>query len=298
MIDVSDEWIYKRTGIRERRIAEENTTAADLGTYAAKNLIRQLQLDPLEVELLLVGTLSPPHFFPATACLIQERLGAKKAAAFDINAGCSGGTHTLITAANYILNGFSTNALVIATDVATQAVDWRERGVSILLGDGASAIYLNTAGPLRIRSFLMGSDGSLADAIVLDAIRPSCSFENKIIKPHFIRMKGRIVFEFAVKRLPPLIREALASIGKEVRDLDLFIPHQANNRIIEAITERLGLPREKVFSHIEKLGNTSSAATLLAFADAWAQGRIHSGMTILLAAFGAGMTWSIIVLES
>lgn len=186
----------------------------------------------------------------------------------------------------------------IATDVLTKAIDWKDRGTSVLFGDAAAAVWLEKTGPLRIRSFLIGSDGSLANLITMDAIRPREVFAEEKLEPRYIKMKGRAVFEFAVRRLPPLIQEAVECADKKIEDVDLLILHQANARITQSIAERLKLPEHKVFSNIERFGNTSSVATLLALADAWSQGKIKSCMTIVLASFGAGMTWSIAILES
>lgn len=294
----SSEWIYQRTGIKERRVADAEINSVDLGIAVAEKLLTRLGKKPENVELLLVGSVTPPYFFPAAACLVQEGVKAKNAAAFDINAGCSSGVHALFVAANAIAGGSVSNALVIAADVLTKTVNWKERDTAILFGDGAAAVWLEKTGLLRIQSFLIGSDGSLGNLITMDAIRPREVFAEEKLEPRYIKMKGRAVFEFAVRRLPPLIQEAMELIDKKIDDIDFLIPHQANTRITQAIAERLKLPEYKVFSNIEKFGNTSSAAALLALADAWNQGRIRKDMTIVLASFGAGMTWSIVVVES
>lgn len=294
MVDTSDKWIQGRTGIRERRIAHEGEAASDLGAKAAREALTAAQLDAKEVNLIIVATATPDMLFPSTACLLQKKIGASHAAAFDLSAACSGFVFALSVGDHYIRSGTYHTVLVIGTEVMSRITDWTEKGTCVLFGDGAGAAVLRgVRGRGGILSIHLHCDGALWDLISVPGggSRYPPSPETIEKRLHFIRMKGNETFKVAVRTLEETALEALESEHLSVKDLHLFIPHQANSRIIQAVTDRLHLPPEKVMMNLDRYGNTSAASIPLALDEAVRAGRVKEGDLILLAAFGSGLTW-------
>jgi len=300
MVDTSDEWIRTRTGIRERRVAPEGQTTSDLALAAARQALAAAGLTAERLDLIIVATVTPDMPFPATACLVQERLGAHRAAAFDLEAACSGFVYALTTGAQFIQAGVYDYVLVIGAETLSRIVDWTDRSTCVLLGDGAGAVVL---GPVPddagILAAYLGADGSGADLLKQPAggsLLPA-SLETVKRRLHFIQMQGREVFRFAVNIMGDAAQKALAQCGLTFADVDLYVPHQANYRIIEASAKRFGLPMEKVMVNIDRYGNTSAASIPVALNEAFRAGRIKSGDIVLLVAFGGGLTWGAAVVK-
>jgi 3-oxoacyl-[acyl-carrier-protein] synthase-3 len=293
-VDTSDEWISKRTGIRTRHLADETETTADLSIQAARRALEIARLHPADVDLIIVATVTPDHAFPATACLVQDALGATQAAAFDLSAGCSGFVYALTIAAHSLAAGAYRSALVIGAETLSRITDWTDRGTCVLFGDGAGALVLqageNEGGVLGT---VLGSDGSGGDLLQLPGggSRHPASHTTVAEGMHYLRMKGREVFRFAVKTMPSATREVLEKSGLQVSDIDLLVPHQANQRIIEAAARSLDLPPEAVFTNLDRYGNTSGASIPIALCEAADAGRIHPDDLVVCVGFGAGLTW-------
>ena len=296
MVDTSDEWIHTRTGMSERRIASDKDKASDLAVKAAHRALKDGGVTPEEIDLILVATATPDMFFPSTACFVQSAIGAKKSAAFDISAACSGYIYALSVAEQYIKSGKYKTILLIATEIFSRYIDWTDRNPCVLFGDGAAATVLKGVGGNKadgIISTLIYSDGKYADLLYLMGGGSSSPLTHETIdnKLHLLKMKGNSLFKIAVKNMIKAAREALTLNGYKVSDIDLLIPHQANKRIIDAVAESLNLPKEKVFVNIEKYGNTSAVSIPLALDEALKEGRIKEGDLILMVAFGGGLTW-------
>jgi 3-oxoacyl-[acyl-carrier-protein] synthase-3 len=293
MVDTSDTWIQERTGVRERRIAADNETASTMGVEAGKQALEQAGLTPDDIQLIIVATTSPDGMFPAVASLVQDGIGARNAAAFDINAACVGFLTAVATASQFIATGTYKRALVIGSDVLSRIVNYEDRGTCVLFGDGAGAVVLEAAergGPM---SFVLHSDGGNADKLFAHgpAARPLDA------DAAYIQMDGKHIFKFAVLAMEDATREALASCGMTVDDIDLLVPHQANARIISATAKGLGLAPERAMVNVDKYGNTSSASIPMALREAFDEGRLHDGDTVVLVAFGGGLVWGAMVLE-
>jgi 3-oxoacyl-[acyl-carrier-protein] synthase-3 len=294
MVDTSDEWIRSRTGIRERHLAEDGETTADLAVQAARQALEVARFSPAQVELIIVATVTPDHLFPSTACLVQDMLGATRAAAFDLSAGCTGFIYGLSVAANMLSSGAYRTALVIGAETLSSIIDWTDRATCVLFGDGAGAVVLqsgeNEGGVLASS---LGSDGSGGDLLWLPAGGSRIPTSQRTLdeRLHFIQMKGREVFRFAVKVMREVTYEVLERAGHNLGDLTLLIPHQANQRIIEAAARSLNLPFERVYSNVEWYGNTSAASIPIAMSEAVEKGRIQSGDLVVCVGFGAGLTW-------
>ncbi|MGQ9682689.1 MAG: beta-ketoacyl-ACP synthase III [Anaerolineae bacterium] len=299
-IDTSDEWIRSRTGIAARRIAEPRDTTASLAIRAARQALAVAGLAPNKVDLIIVATATPEHLFPATACLVQNALGATHAGAFDLSAGCSGFVYALSLAAQAIESGRQRYVLVIGSETLSRVVDWQDRNTCVLFGDGAGAVLLQACqGDGGVLSTVLGSDGSGADLLIIPAggsKRPTsaATVQNN---EHCIHMDGREVYRFATRILAKATREATAAAGIAINDVALLIPHQANQRILEAAAKELGLPRERVYSNLQRYGNTSAASIPIALCEAIEEGRLHPGDHVVLAGFGAGLTWGATVLR-
>jgi 3-oxoacyl-[acyl-carrier-protein] synthase-3 len=293
MVATSDEWIRTRSGISERHIAETETTST-LSTGAARKALEMAGVAPSEVDLIIVGTITPDMPMPSTACLVQQALGAKKAGAFDISAACSAFVYGLTIADKFIKDDPSLKVLVIGAEVMSSRVDWSDRATCVLFGDGAGAALLTGAkgGRRGVLSTHLRSDGSLWRLLCVKGggclYPPGKPCEDGV---NYIQMRGAEVFKYAVRSMEEVAREALAANNLTAADLDLFIPHQANIRIIEAIANRLGVPMEKVFVNIERYGNTSAATIPIALDEALRGGRIKKNDLVLLDAFGGGFTW-------
>lgn len=296
IVDTSDEWIFTRTGIKERRIAAADETSSSMGAEAGKRAIEDAGLTPDEIDVIVVGTMTPDMPFPSTACLVQEKLGIKNAVCFDVEAACSGFLYVMEIASGLLQTGRYRNALVIGSEKLSSILDWEDRTTCVLFGDGAGAAILShaeegdTAG---IIDFKLGADGSKADMLHQPgggcAIPPSPqSIEGR---QHFLKMRGKEVFKQAVRVMGQAAAEILEQNGVESDQLACVIPHQANMRIIESLSSRLHIPIERFFLNLDKYGNTSAASIPIALDEAARAGRIKSGDTILLVAFGAGLTW-------
>jgi 3-oxoacyl-[acyl-carrier-protein] synthase-3 len=298
MIDTSDEWITTRTGIKERRIASEGEASSDLGAKAALKALEDAKVDPAEIDAIVVATLSPDHIFPATACIIQEKIGAVKAAAFDLSAGCSGFVYALAVAYGLVQTGLE-KVLVIGAETISRFVNWQDRSTCVLFGDGAGAVVLGRVERGGILGFDLGADGSGHSIlnIPVGGSREPITPENLAQNRHYLYMVGSEVFRFAVRTVPRTSRKALKKAGLEVGDIDWLIPHQANTRIIDAAVNLMGIESEKVVVNLDKYGNTSAASIPIAWAEAAEDGRIKRGDKLLLVGFGAGLTWASMVLE-
>ncbi|MGB9682277.1 MAG: beta-ketoacyl-ACP synthase III [bacterium] len=298
MIDTSDEWIVTHSGIRERHIAEENVATSDLSYEAARIALESANLSPKELDLIIVATVTPDMFFPATACILQDRLGAS-CPGFDLSAGCSGFIYALSVGAQFVANGTYNNILVVGGETLSKIIDWQDRSTCILFGDGASAAILSHVKDGGFKSFVLGTDGSGGKFLEMPAggSRLPASYDTVNQRLHFIKMNGREVFKFAVRIMGDAALEAIERANLTPEDIELYIPHQANIRIINSSAERIGLSMDKVFINLDKYGNTSSASVGLALYEALKTGRIEKGMHIVMVGFGAGLTWGACVLE-
>lgn len=300
MVDTNDEWIMARTGIRERRIADKSDTTASLAAKAALRALQGTDVKAREIDLIIVATSSPEHIFPSTASLVQDRIGATEAGAFDLSAACTGFIFALNMAAQAIRSGSLNRALVIGSETLSRLINWEDRGTAILFGDGAGAFLLEGRDwPGGVLSCVMRSDGSGGDLLSVPAggsFMPT-TLETLQKKLHLIQMDGREVFRFATRVMASATREVVEQAGLALEDIDLIIPHQANKRIIDSAARAVGLREEKVFLNIEKYGNTSAASVPIALCEAFEQGRAKVGDTLAFVAFGAGLTWAAAVVK-
>ncbi len=300
MVDTSDEWIVSRTGIHERRIVSDHESTSTLALHAAQEALQPTTLDPVDIQLIIVASASPDHFFPATACLVQDGLGAINAGAFDLSAACTGFIFALNMAAQAIRTGSLDNAIVIGAEALSRIVNWEDRNTCILFGDGAGAFVLQASDkPGGILSCIMRSDGSGGDLLSLPAggSRIPTTQETLDKKLHLIQMNGREIFRFATRVMASSTREAIQIAGLDLDDIELIVPHQANRRILEAAARGLHVTMDRIMMDIDKYGNTSSASIPLAVCDAMDQGRIHPGDHLVLVGFGAGLTWGALVMQ-
>lgn len=300
MVDTTDEWIVSRTGVRERRIAEKHESTSTLAAKAAFRALDQTDLQAKDLDLIIVATATPDHLFPATACLVQDRLGAIGAGAFDLSAACSGFIFGLSMASNAIQAGAIDNALVIGSETLSRFINWEDRGTCILFGDGAGAFVLEASEqPGGILSSVMRSDGSGGSLLSVPAggSRMPATMETVHREQHFIQMNGREVFRFATRVMADATREVAERANLRVGDLNIIIPHQANQRIIEAAARGLDLPIERFMINLDRYGNTSSASIPIAVCEAIEQGRISPGDRMVMVGFGAGLTWGALALE-
>ncbi len=301
LVDTSDEWIVTRTGIKERRIAADGQATSDLAAEAAKRALEQAEVSPGEIDLIIVATISADMFFPSTSCLVQRKLQATKAVCFDLSAACSGFLYGIEVAQQFLTTHAFETALIIGAEKLSSMVDWKDRNTCVLFGDGAAAAVLQTnsshAGAL-IASH-MGSDGNLTDILSVPGGGSACPIkpENAGDSLNTIKMQGREVYKYAVTAMRRAAEQVLEKANLTINDIALLIPHQANLRIIEAIAERLGAPKEKVFVNLHKYGNTSAAAVAIALDEANRSGAIKRGDYILLVAFGAGLTWAATIIQ-
>jgi 3-oxoacyl-[acyl-carrier-protein] synthase-3 len=300
MVDTSDEWIVERTGIRTRHIADAATTTSMLATNASRRALEDAGVDGADVDLIVVGTATPDMLFPSTACLVQAEIGAKRAAGFDLAAACSGFLYGLNVASGMIRNGTHDTALVIGAETLSKIVDFEDRSTCILFGDGAGAAVVRRVEKGQgILSSRIRSDGSLGEMLKLPgggSLHPT-SHDTVDARMHFIKMNGNNVFKSAVKSMAQVVQDALDDAGKTADDIDLFVPHQANIRIIEATAKKLGIPMDKVFVNVESYGNTSAASIPIALDEAKKSGQLKRGDLIAAVAFGAGFTWGAAVLR-
>jgi 3-oxoacyl-[acyl-carrier-protein] synthase-3 len=300
MVETSDEWIITRTGIKERRIAEDGTGASDLSLEASRIALQEANLQPEQIDLILLGTVTPDYLLPSTACILQDRLKAKNAAVLDIVAACSGFIYGLSIASAFIAIGQYRNVLVIGVEVLSKITNWEDRNTCVLFGDGAGAAVVSATTEDRgiLGTFLSG-DGSLADLlhIPMGGAKAPLTRENIGLKQHYISMKGNEVFKSAVRTMESSAKHIIREAGLSSEDIDLLIPHQANIRIIEALAKRLKVPMEKVYVNIDRYGNTSAASVPIALDEARKKGVIKEGSNTVLVAFGAGFTWGSAVIK-
>ncbi|GMT46548.1 MAG: 3-oxoacyl-[acyl-carrier-protein] synthase 3 [bacterium] len=295
MVDTSDEWIRERTGIRERRIAAKEEAASDLALMASNEALKSAGLKARKLDLIVVATVSSDMLLPSTACILQHRIGAKKAAAFDVNAACSGFIYALSTADAYIRAGIYRRVLVVGSEVLSRITDWTDRSTCVLLGDGAGAVVLEaTDGDRGILSVKLNADGSMWDLLHIPAGGSRMPATEKTVKEglHYIKMRGNETFKVAVRTLEKLVLSTLKEHKLKPEDISLLIPHQANLRIISATAKRLGLGLEKVMINLDRYGNTSAASIPIALDEAVRSGRVREGDYIILEAFGGGLTWA------
>jgi 3-oxoacyl-[acyl-carrier-protein] synthase III len=301
MVDTSDEWILQRTGIRERHIVDAGVATSDLGQAAALKAIERAGLTPDDIGVIIVGTVTPDMLFPSTACLIQQKIGARRAWGFDLSAACSAFTYSVTTASQFVASGAHEHALVVGADVMSSIIDYSDRSTCVLFGDGAGAAVVSPAEPGdgRILDFEHEIDGSGGPALCMPAggsLRPP-SHETVEQRLHYVKQDGHAVFKFAVRKTEEIARRVLERNGLRANDLDLFVSHQANRRIIQSAAERLGVDENKVIINIDRFGNTTAATIPLALNDAVCSGRLKKGDLVLLASVGAGFTVGSVLLR-
>lgn len=295
MVDTNDEWIVQRTGIRERRIAGAGESTATLGTAAARRAIESAGLEPKDIDLIICATITPEMVFPSTACFIGADLGIPGVPAFDMSAACSGFIYAAVTGANFIRAGQYRNVLVIGAETISRITNYKDRGSCILFGDGAGAVVLarTTDAKRGLVYSTLHADGAGGDVM---KCTPGSRFpvcESMIAEGgHFMQIKGREVYKFAVTKFEELIREAMRACELTPDDVKLIVPHQVNQRIIDSAMERLGMGPEKAFVNIERYGNTSAASIPIALDEAWRAGKVQKGDVLIFVAFGAGLTWA------
>jgi 3-oxoacyl-[acyl-carrier-protein] synthase-3 len=286
-VDTSDEWIIERTGIRERRMAAPEQALSDLALPAARAALEDAGLDGSDIDLLIVATVTPDFAFPSTAALLADALGARKAGAYDLSAGCTGFMYGLAQAYGMVVSGLSKRALVVGGDVLSKILDWNDRSTLVLFGDGAGAVVLEPVPERGFLGFELGADGGGGESLWLPG-SGSRVFEDP---DKYVKMNGREVFKFATRVLVQSAEELLQQCGTSIEDVDVYVPHQANVRIIDHATRKLGVPSERVVVNVDRYGNTSSGSIPLALADAAADGRLRPGKLVLMTGMGAGLTW-------
>ena len=301
LVETTDEWILQRTGIRERHIVDPGVATSDLGTEAAIKAIANAGLTPRDIGVIIVGTVTPDMMFPSTACLIQRKIGADRAWGFDLSAACSAFTYSVTTASQFVASGAHDHALVVGADVMSSIIDYKDRSTCILFGDGAGAVVVSAAqsGGPAILDFEHEIDGGGGLALCMPAggsLKPA-SHETVDERLHYVKQDGQTVFKFAVRKTEEISRRILERNGLTAADIDLFVSHQANRRIIQSATDKLGVDPSKVIINIERFGNTTAATIPLALNDAVTSGRLKKGDLVLLASVGAGFTVGTVLLR-
>jgi len=295
IVDTNDEWIVTRTGIRERRIADDKTATSDLATEAGKRALLDAGIDASELDLIIVATATPDHAFPSTAAIVQKNVGASKAAAFDISVGCSGFVYGMVTGSAFISSGIYKKVMIIGAETLSKIVDWTDRNTCVLFGDGAGACILESCDEsFGILSSELGSDGVNGEVLILPAggSRMPSTEETLRDKLNTIKMDGKEVFKFAVRVIEKSSLSVLDSAGLDIEELDFLVPHQANTRIIDAAMKKLKLNKDKIHINLDKYGNMSAASIPVALDEAVRENRIKKGDNVLLIAFGAGLSWA------
>ena len=298
-VDTNDDWIQQKIGIKERRIAAENEATSDLAYKAALMAIENAGITPQDIDLIILNCVCPDHRDPATACMVQAKLGAYNAAAFDVNAGsCPGTVYVLNIASNFITSGACKNVLVIGADVFTSIIDWKDRVTSCFFGDGAGAIILSRASKPGIMGYSLFADGRGYEAIIIPEGGSRLRVDNVSVNTGLkdgaacLHMDGKAVWNFATVSMPDSIKQVADSVGVNLYDIDLVIPHQANVNIIKESMKKLGLPFEKAFVNLDRYGNTASASVFIALAEAVREGRVPAGSMVAMSAFGGGLAWA------
>jgi 3-oxoacyl-[acyl-carrier-protein] synthase-3 len=293
IVDTNDAWIVERTGIRERRIAAEDEALTDICLPAARRALEMAEVDPASIDLLIVATVTPDMAFPSSSALIADALGMPQAAAYDLSAGCTGFVYAIAQAHGMLSAGLAKRALVVGGDVLSTILDWTDRSTLVLFGDGAGAVVMEPVGRGGFLGFELGADGGGGANLWLPG-----SGSRKFAEPEkFVKMNGREVFRFATRVMVSSAEAILAECGRTVEDIDVYVPHQANVRIIDHAAKKLGIPQEKTVVNVEKYGNTSSGSIPLALADAADDGRLEPGKLVLLTGMGAGLTWGSALIE-
>lgn len=294
MVATSDEWITTRTGIKERRIAKDTEATSDLAIHAAKRAFKKANISADEIDAIIVATITPDMFFPATACFIQKEIGAKNAAAFDISAACSGFVYGLTIAKSFINSDMYKTVMVIGAEKLSSITDWTDRNICVLLGDGAGAVILRkTNSTSDILSTYLGADGNYGDLLLIPGGGSRNPATHKTVdnRLHYMKMEGNKIFKIAVRSMADAAKKAIELASISCNDVKLIIPHQANIRIVEAVAKQLDVPMDKVFLNLQKYGNTSAATTPIALEEAIYDGKVKKGDIVVLVAFGGGLTW-------
>ena len=300
MVDTSDEWITKRTGIKERRIVVDGIASSDLAVNASLKALEDANLSPSELDLIITSTVTPDHLFPSTSCYVQKKIGAVNAGAFDILAACAGFIYALSIAKGFISSGAMNNILVIGSECLSKITDYTDRTSCVLFGDGAGAAVVQKSNDdSEIFPCILGADGSLSDILILPAggSKIPTSQETLDKRLHYMKIKGKEVFKVATNRLISLAKETVDKCNLKIEDIDLFVSHQSNLRIIKMAMGKLGVPMNKVYVNIDRYGNTSSASVPIAIDEARRDGRLKKGDLVLLTALGGGLTWSSTILR-
>ncbi len=300
IVETTDEWITSRTGITQRRVAADNEFTSDLGAEAARRAMAMAGVKPEQIDLIIVATITPDMPFPATACLVQQKIGAHRAAAFDLEAACSGFIYALEVGQQFINSHTYNTVLIIGAEKLSSIVDWKDRNTCVLFGDGAGAAILqNRPDSHGLLATCMGSDGTKANLLSMPGGGSRCPATEKSVsdRAHFLRMDGKDVFKNAVNAMCSAAREVLQRCELDISQIKLVIPHQANRRIIDAVADRLGGKPEQMFVNLDKYGNTSAASVAIALDEAVAAGQLQRGDLVLLVAFGAGLTWAAAIIE-
>ena len=301
MVDTSDQWITERTGMKERHIAAPGEAASDLAVVACEKALAEAKVKPEELDLIIVGTVTGDMPFPSTACILQQRLGAPHAAAFDVSAGCTGFIYALSVARQFISTGAYRTVLVVGVEILSKITDWTDRSTCVLFGDGAGAAVLRASNEpgIGILGTYLAADGRGGQHLYMPAggSRHPATVETVQQRLHTCKMNGNAIFKVAVRGMADSVRHLLDRAGLKIDDLSLLIPHQANLRIIEATGKLLKFPSERVFVNIAKYGNTSSATTIIALDEARKAGLVHPGDIVMLVAFGAGLTWGGVIVR-
>jgi len=300
MVETSDEWITTRTGIKQRRIAAADEYTSDMAARAAERAMARAGITPDQIDLIIVATVTPDMIFPSTACLVQHKLGAVRAAAFDLEAACAGFVYALEIGQQFIMSRTYDTVLVIGAEKLSSIVNWKDRNTCVLFGDGAGAVILqNRPGSHGLLTAVLGADGSKADLLRIPAggCRLPASMETVAQKLHYIHMEGQETFKAAVEAMYTAAREALQRCNLDVSQLKCVIPHQANKRIIEAVCKKLGVKPNQIYVNLDRYGNTSAASVVIALDEAVQSGRIQRGDLVLLIVFGGGLTWAAAVIE-
>jgi 3-oxoacyl-[acyl-carrier-protein] synthase III len=301
IVETSDEWITTRTGIKNRHRAAENEFTSTFAVAAARRALERAGVEAADLDLIICATVCPDMALPSTAVLIQSELGAKRAAAFDLTAACSGFLYALTIADQFVRTGFHQNVLVIGAELLTRYVDYTDRATCVIFGDGAGAAVVKRS-PDASRGVLAAriqSDGDFADCLYIPGggTRRPASHGSVDEGQHFIKMKGNELFKVAVRSMEEISRRVLDDVKMTANDIDLLVPHQANQRITDAVADRLGIPAEKVYSNIDRIGNTSSASIPIGLDELVTSGRLKPGMTVMMSSFGAGVTWGAVLMR-